>query len=126
MTRTAKIANLLTVVLPPLIILACIVVFWNDVVGIHDLLVAGVMYLVTGFGITIGNAIRRILLSSLQGAAIKLGWRYTRYADDLTFSGGEELVGKVGWLLAKVRNIARGEGFAGHEAQGAAAVLAGQ
>src|SRR6188472_20153 len=54
MTRTAKTANLLTVVLPPLIILACIVVFWNDVVGVHDLLVAGVMYLLTGFGITIG------------------------------------------------------------------------
>jgi stearoyl-CoA desaturase (Delta-9 desaturase) len=54
MTRTAKIANLLTVVLPPLIILACIVVFWNDVVGVHDLAVALVMYLLTGFGITIG------------------------------------------------------------------------
>ena len=40
MTRTAKTANLLTVVLPPLIILACIVVFWNEVVGVHDLLVA--------------------------------------------------------------------------------------
>jgi stearoyl-CoA desaturase (Delta-9 desaturase) len=54
MTPTAKIANLLTVVLPPLIILACIVVFWNDVVGVHDLAVALVMYLVTGFGITVG------------------------------------------------------------------------
>ena len=54
MTRTAKTANLLTVVLPPLIIVAAIVVFWNEVVGVHDLLVAAVMYLLTGFGITIG------------------------------------------------------------------------
>ena len=54
MTRTAKIANLLTVVLPPLIILACIVVFWNDVVGVHDLPWRVVMYLLTGFGITVG------------------------------------------------------------------------
>src|SRR5512146_401841 len=52
MTRPAKTANLLTVVLPPLLILAAIVVFWNDVVGVHDLLVAAVMYLLTGFGIT--------------------------------------------------------------------------
>jgi stearoyl-CoA desaturase (Delta-9 desaturase) len=54
MTRTAKIANLLTVVLPPLIILACIVVFWNEVVGPHDLVVAFAMYFLTGFGVTVG------------------------------------------------------------------------
>ena len=54
MTRTAKIANLLTVVLPPLIILACIVVFWNEVVGLHDLVVALAMYLLTGLGVTVG------------------------------------------------------------------------
>src|SRR5919198_228309 len=44
MTRAAKIANLLTVVLPPLVIIAAIVVFWNEVVGVHDLLVALLMY----------------------------------------------------------------------------------
>ena len=54
MTRPEKIVNLLAVVLPPLIIVAAIVVFWNDVVGLHDLLVALVMYLLTGFGVTIG------------------------------------------------------------------------
>ena len=54
MTRTAKIANLLTVVLPPLIIVACIVVFWNEVVGPHDLVVALAMYLLTGLGVTVG------------------------------------------------------------------------
>jgi stearoyl-CoA desaturase (Delta-9 desaturase) len=54
MTRPAKLANLLTVVLPPLIIVATIVVFWNKVVGVHDLVLAFVMYFFTGFGVTVG------------------------------------------------------------------------
>ena len=54
MTRPAKLANLLTVVLPPLIIVAAIVVFWNKVVGVHDLVLAFVMYFFTGFGVTVG------------------------------------------------------------------------
>jgi stearoyl-CoA desaturase (Delta-9 desaturase) len=54
MTRPEKIVNLLAVVLPPLIIIAAIVVFWNEVVGVHDLVLAAVMYLLTGFGVTIG------------------------------------------------------------------------
>jgi stearoyl-CoA desaturase (Delta-9 desaturase) len=54
MTRPAKIANLLTVVLPPLVIVATIVVFWNKVVGIHDLVLAFVMYFLAGFGVTVG------------------------------------------------------------------------
>jgi stearoyl-CoA desaturase (delta-9 desaturase) len=54
MTRPAKIANLLTVVLPPLIIVAAIVVFWNKVVGVHDLVLAFAMYFFTGFGVTVG------------------------------------------------------------------------
>jgi stearoyl-CoA desaturase (delta-9 desaturase) len=54
MTRPAKIANLLTVVLPPLIIVAAIVVFWNDIVGVHDLVLALLMYFITGFGVTVG------------------------------------------------------------------------
>ena len=54
MTRTAKIANLFTVVLPPLVILACIVMFWNEVVGPHDLVVAFAMYFLTGLGVTVG------------------------------------------------------------------------
>jgi stearoyl-CoA desaturase (Delta-9 desaturase) len=54
MTRPAKIANLLTVVLPPLIIVAAIVVFWNKVVGVHDLVLVFVMYFFTGFGVTVG------------------------------------------------------------------------
>ncbi len=47
----------------------------------------------------------------LTGLAEKLGGQYTRYADDLTFSGGGEVAGKIGWLLAKIRHIAQEEGF---------------
>ncbi len=54
MSRTARVTNLLTVVLPPLIILAAIVVFWNELVGIHDLALLTAMYLLTAFGVTVG------------------------------------------------------------------------
>jgi stearoyl-CoA desaturase (delta-9 desaturase) len=62
MTRAAKIANLLTVVLPPLIILAAIVAFWNEVVGVHDLLVALVMYKGALTGLLWGGLVRVFLL----------------------------------------------------------------
>jgi retron-type reverse transcriptase len=48
----------------------------------------------------------------LGGLAAKLGLTYTRYADDLTFSGNGELQNRVGYLLARVRHIAHDEGFA--------------
>jgi stearoyl-CoA desaturase (delta-9 desaturase) len=54
MSRAARNANLLAVVLPPMIIVAAVIVFWNDVVGVHDLVGFGVMYLLTGFGVTVG------------------------------------------------------------------------
>jgi len=63
----------------------------------------------------LSNQIARKLDKRLLGVAAKLGLTYTRYADDLTFSGDAELAGKIGWLLAKVRNIAREEGFAVNE-----------
>jgi RNA-directed DNA polymerase len=63
----------------------------------------------------LSNQVARKLDRRLLGVAAKLGLAYTRYADDLTFSGGDELAGKIGWLLAKVRNIARQEGFAVNE-----------
>jgi RNA-directed DNA polymerase len=59
----------------------------------------------------LSNQVARKLDRRLLGVAAKLGLTYTRYADDLTFSGGEEVVGKIGWLLAKVRHIAEEEGF---------------
>jgi stearoyl-CoA desaturase (Delta-9 desaturase) len=54
MSRTDRTVNLLAVVLPPLVILAAIVVFWNEVVGVHDLLLMLAMYVLTGFGVTVG------------------------------------------------------------------------
>ncbi len=63
----------------------------------------------------LSNQVARKLDKRLLGVAAKLGLTYTRYADDLTFSGGPELAGKIGWLLAKVRHIAQEEGFAVNE-----------
>jgi retron-type reverse transcriptase len=49
----------------------------------------------------------------LSGLARRLGWRYTRYADDLTFSLPSTHAGKprLGTLLGVVRRIAEAEGF---------------
>jgi hypothetical protein len=52
----------------------------------------------------------------LTGLAHKLGWRYTRYADDMTFSLPANHEGKprLGGLLGGVRSIVEAEGFAVH------------
>lgn len=53
----------------------------------------------------------------LTGLAEKLGWRYTRYADDLTFSlplGTKEGEPGLGKLLGAVRHIVSDEGFTLH------------
>jgi retron-type reverse transcriptase len=63
----------------------------------------------------LSNQVARKLDKRLMGVAAKLGLTYTRYADDLTFSGDAEFAGKIGWLLAKVRHIAQEEGFAVNE-----------
>ncbi|HWU89863.1 MAG TPA: reverse transcriptase family protein [Kofleriaceae bacterium] len=66
---------------------------------------------------SITNALCLRMDCRLSGLARKLGCRYTRYADDLTFSwhgpapeGGTE----VGALLRAVRQIVQSEGFAIH------------
>jgi hypothetical protein len=51
----------------------------------------------------------------LQGIATKMGLAYTRYADDLTFSGNAELSGRVGYVMARMRHIAQEEGFSVNE-----------
>lgn len=63
----------------------------------------------------LSNQVARRLDRRLGGLAGKLGIAYTRYADDLTFSGDQELEGRVGYLMARVRHIAQDEGFAVNE-----------
>jgi stearoyl-CoA desaturase (delta-9 desaturase) len=46
--------NLAAVVLPFFAFLAAIVLLWNRAVGVRDLAILGVLYLVGGFGVTIG------------------------------------------------------------------------
>ncbi len=65
----------------------------------------------------LSNQVARRLDRRLAGLAAKLGLAYTRYADDLTFSGDDEANVKVGYLIARVRLIARAEGFAANEAK---------
>src|SRR4051794_7691357 len=54
MSNTARIVNLLAVVLPPILISICVVLFWDEVVGVSDLAVLFAMYVITGFGVTVG------------------------------------------------------------------------
>jgi hypothetical protein len=68
----------------------------------------------------ITNLICRRLDRRLAGAAAKLGFSYTRYADDLTFSarspeGDGARRPDVGRMLRRVRWIVGLEGFAPHE-----------
>ncbi|HEY7090168.1 MAG TPA: reverse transcriptase domain-containing protein, partial [Tepidisphaeraceae bacterium] len=60
----------------------------------------------------LSNLVSRRLDSRLSGIAKKLGWTYTRYADDLTFSADGEPSKQIGYLLARIRHIAQDEGFA--------------
>jgi retron-type reverse transcriptase len=63
----------------------------------------------------LANLTARRLDARLAGITAKLGWTYTRYADDLTFSADGEAADKIGYLLARVRHIAQDEGFAVNE-----------
>jgi RNA-directed DNA polymerase len=63
----------------------------------------------------LSNQVARRLDRRLHGLANKLGLSYTRYADDLTFSGDDSLQGRVGYLMARVRHIAEEEGYAVNE-----------
>lgn len=54
-------------------------------------------------------SISNLIVRTLDRRLAKPGWTYTRYADDLTFSGDDpSLVGK---LLARVRHVVLEEGF---------------
>ena len=64
----------------------------------------------------ISNIICRRLDRRLEGMALKLGYRYTRYADDMTFSAAaREHAAHVNKLLWRARSIIRDEGFSEHE-----------
>lgn len=65
----------------------------------------------------LSNLIARRLDARLAGIAGKLGWQYTRYADDLSFSAEAESepARMTGYLLARIRHIAQDEGFAVNE-----------
>jgi retron-type reverse transcriptase len=63
----------------------------------------------------LSNQVARRLDKRLGGLAAKLGLTYTRYADDLTFSGDATLNERVGYLMARVRHLAEAEGFAVNE-----------
>ncbi|WP_435020306.1 reverse transcriptase family protein [Tundrisphaera sp. TA3] len=65
----------------------------------------------------LSNQVARRLDHRLAGLSAKLGATYTRYADDLTFSGGPDLDPRVGYLLARVRHLASAEGFRVNEAK---------
>ncbi len=65
----------------------------------------------------LSNLIARRLDARLAGMARKLGFTYTRYADDLTFSGDAAADANVGRLLAWVRRVVEDEGFAMNDAK---------
>jgi retron-type reverse transcriptase len=58
------------------------------------------------------NVLCRRLDRRLRGLAARHGFTYTRYADDLTFSGDNAAA--VGRLLRSARSILRAEGFTEH------------
>ncbi len=59
----------------------------------------------------LSNQVARRLDRRLFGLAHKVGWTYTRYADDLSFSARAGHRKEVGGLLASVRHIVEDEGF---------------
>ncbi len=63
----------------------------------------------------LANQVARRLDKRLSGLATKLNASYTRYADDLTFSGNDELRGRTGYTLARIRHLVAAEGFAVNE-----------
>jgi retron-type reverse transcriptase len=59
----------------------------------------------------LANLSAYVLDVRLSGLARAFGARYTRYADDLTFSGGPELLGRLRVFLPLVTRIVRAERF---------------
>ena len=62
----------------------------------------------------LSNLVALRLDRRLTGLARTVGATYTRYADDLTFSGNAELIDGVGAFLSRVKHVVRDEGFVVH------------
>lgn len=60
----------------------------------------------------LSNQIARKLDRRLRGRLAKMGWEYTRYADDLTFSATEGKRDQLPFVMAVARHVAEEEGFA--------------
>lgn len=60
----------------------------------------------------LSNLVVRRMDARLQGIGNRLGWTYTRYADDLTFSASGDATKLLAYLMARIRHIAQDEGFA--------------
>jgi retron-type reverse transcriptase len=60
----------------------------------------------------LSNLVSRRLDKRFAALSDKLGWTYTRYADDLSFSASGVTARNIGYLLARIRHIAEDEGFA--------------
>ncbi len=66
---------------------------------------------------SITNALCLRMDRRMHGLAVKLGFRYSRYADDLTYSWHGEGEAPLGKLLHRVRTIVSSEGFEVHPAK---------
>ncbi len=60
----------------------------------------------------ISNLVCRSMDRRLTGLCEKLGWTYTRYADDLSFSTSGKDDSQIGYLMHRVGGIVRDERFA--------------
>lgn len=60
------------------------------------------------------NIICRGLDARLDRTAEKLGFRYTRYADDITFSGSGDALPEIGRALRRIQYLVEQEGFSLH------------
>ncbi len=65
----------------------------------------------------LANLVARVLDARLGGLARKVSARYTRYADDLTFSGGPEFEEALRWFPEAVARVLRDEGWRANPAK---------
>jgi len=63
----------------------------------------------------LSNLVARGLDARIAGIARRIGWTYTRYADDLSFSTDTPGASRTGWLLARLRHVVGEENFTVNE-----------